>query len=96
MASIARNDPCHCGSGQKYKRCCIDKADAQKKDLKIPLSILAISVVLAAALFFVKGMEWAGVALGGGLILSIISAVAKAPPPPREDGARADSINFGN
>ena len=22
---IGRNDPCHCGSGQKYKKCCIDK-----------------------------------------------------------------------
>jgi len=23
-----RNEPCHCGSGKKYKQCCIDK-DAQ-------------------------------------------------------------------
>jgi tetratricopeptide (TPR) repeat protein len=22
---VGRNDPCHCGSGQKYKRCCLDK-----------------------------------------------------------------------
>ena len=22
---IGRNDPCHCGSGKKYKRCCIKK-----------------------------------------------------------------------
>lgn len=22
---IGRNDPCHCGSGQKYKRCCLTK-----------------------------------------------------------------------
>jgi len=25
---IGRNDPCHCGSGQKYKRCCQDKDEA--------------------------------------------------------------------
>ncbi len=25
MPRIGRNDPCHCGSGQKYKRCCVDK-----------------------------------------------------------------------
>src|SRR5690554_1668616 len=24
---IGRNDPCPCGSGKKYKRCCIDKED---------------------------------------------------------------------
>jgi hypothetical protein len=22
---IGRNDPCHCGSGKKYKKCCLDK-----------------------------------------------------------------------
>ena len=25
-AKIGRNDPCLCGSGQKYKRCCLGKA----------------------------------------------------------------------
>ena len=25
MSKIGRNDPCPCGSGEKYKRCCIDK-----------------------------------------------------------------------
>jgi hypothetical protein len=29
MSKVGRNDPCPCGSGKKYKRCCIDK---QKKD----------------------------------------------------------------
>jgi SEC-C motif len=23
-----RNDPCHCGSGKKYKQCCLDKDSA--------------------------------------------------------------------
>ena len=23
-----RNDPCHCGSGKKYKKCCLAKDDA--------------------------------------------------------------------
>ena len=25
MAKTGRNDSCHCGSGKKYKRCCLDK-----------------------------------------------------------------------
>jgi tetratricopeptide (TPR) repeat protein len=25
MAKTGRNDPCHCGSGKKYKRCCLQK-----------------------------------------------------------------------
>lgn len=25
MMKVGRNDPCPCGSGEKYKRCCMDK-----------------------------------------------------------------------
>jgi len=25
MAKTGRNDPCPCGSGKKYKKCCVDK-----------------------------------------------------------------------
>ena len=28
MAKTGRNDPCHCGSGKKYKRCCEVKDEA--------------------------------------------------------------------
>jgi len=28
--SIGRNDPCHCGSGKKYKKCCLEKDEAAR------------------------------------------------------------------
>lgn len=28
MSSIGRNDPCHCGSGKKYKKCCLSTEEA--------------------------------------------------------------------
>lgn len=28
MAKIGRNEPCPCGSGQKYKRCCLSRDEA--------------------------------------------------------------------
>ena len=28
MVKTGRNDPCHCGSGKKYKRCCLEKDEA--------------------------------------------------------------------
>lgn len=28
-ARPGRNDPCHCGSGLKYKQCCLDKDEAK-------------------------------------------------------------------
>lgn len=31
---MGRNDPCPCGSGLKYKKCCLDKESPQSEDLK--------------------------------------------------------------
>jgi hypothetical protein len=30
MSKLGRNDPCHCGSGQKYKKCHLPTDDAAK------------------------------------------------------------------
>ena len=27
---LGRNDPCHCGSGKKYKKCCMEKDEAAR------------------------------------------------------------------
>lgn len=32
MAKPGRNDPCRCGSGHKYKKCCLPKDDAVERD----------------------------------------------------------------
>ena len=32
MAKPGRNDPCRCGSGNKYKKCCLAKDDAVERD----------------------------------------------------------------
>lgn len=33
MTKLGRNDRCHCGSGKKYKKCCMDKDAAEEKNL---------------------------------------------------------------
>ena len=30
-----RNDPCHCGSGRKYKHCCLDKDEAEARAARV-------------------------------------------------------------
>lgn len=40
-----RNDPCHCGSGRKYKNCCLDK-DESKLTSKLGIAGLVIAVIL--------------------------------------------------
>jgi tetratricopeptide (TPR) repeat protein len=34
---IGRNDPCHCGSGQKYKRCCQEKDETTERAARAEL-----------------------------------------------------------
>lgn len=35
MVTLGRNDPCHCGSGKKYKKCHLAKdAEAERKALE--------------------------------------------------------------
>jgi len=29
MSKLGRNDPCSCGSGKKFKKCCLDKPDQE-------------------------------------------------------------------
>jgi len=31
MSKIGRNDQCHCGSGKKYKKCCLNKDQAESR-----------------------------------------------------------------
>lgn len=52
-----RNDPCHCGSGRKYKNCCIDK-DESTLISKLGIVGLAIALIL--------GVWFLGTALSGG------------------------------
>jgi hypothetical protein len=32
--SLGRNDPCHCGSGKKYKQCCLGKDEAAARETR--------------------------------------------------------------
>jgi len=33
--SIGRNDPCPCGSGKKYKQCCLAKDEAKAREARL-------------------------------------------------------------
>ena len=41
-----RNEPCPCGSGKKFKKCCDGKADASEKMRSRGLAALLIIVLL--------------------------------------------------
>lgn len=52
-----RNDPCHCGSGKKYKNCHMEKDNA-KTGSKLGMIALVIAVLM--------GLWFAGMAISGG------------------------------
>lgn len=61
---IDRNDPCPCGSGKKYKKCCMDKEeekemDEQHNDTFTPEDIMALSdSVFNKAFHFIKSSKY--------------------------------------
>ena len=49
MAKIGRNDPCPCGSGQKYKRCCLDNDEAVAREKRAAANVATAAAAAAAA-----------------------------------------------
>ncbi len=44
-SSIGRNDACHCGSGNKYKNCCLNK-DKSSMKANVGIGILIVVILL--------------------------------------------------
>jgi hypothetical protein len=47
---VGRNEPCPCGSGKKYKHCCLEKAPAMSLQFKLMLGAGAIILLVCAIL----------------------------------------------
>jgi len=48
--SIGRNDPCPCGSGKKYKRCCLEKGSESSLQYKIILGLVVFALLAGLVL----------------------------------------------
>ncbi len=96
-AEVSRNDPCPCGSGDKYKRCCLGKEQsiATARDMKLP-AILAVVAVAISIGVGVASTPQTGLAIAGALLLGIGAwAIFRDPPPPRKGNDHPAAINFG-
>ena len=51
---LGRNDPCYCGSGLKYKKCCMSKASSNSQINQLDLSI---SSILSAIRFGLENLD---------------------------------------
>jgi hypothetical protein len=46
--TLSRNDPCHCGSGKKYKQCHLDKDEAAAREARAKAAAAAPETAPAA------------------------------------------------
>lgn len=54
MAAIGRNQPCPCGSGLKYKRCCALKGNKASLGSRIAISLIGLMLLTGAVFMFVS------------------------------------------
>ncbi len=52
--NVGRNEPCPCGSGEKYKRCCEGKA-TQSQKLWRGLAVLIALIVILVTVGIIRG-----------------------------------------
>ena len=79
---IGRNDPCPCGSGEKYKKCCLKKNDG-------PISDLAAQYVQKYSIRTKNDRDIAGIRRAGKLVLDTLDMVEARLYP----GMKTDEIN---
>lgn len=95
MATVARNDPCPCGSGNKYKQCCMRSGGAEKQKRNQILSGIAVMIIVVALALAIFVGTSTGVTVGGvGLALLGGYWLFTDPPAPRS-GGNPGAINFG-
>lgn len=93
--AAARNDPCPCGSGLKYKKCCLKTGGARRAQrLKITQTMIvtfAVAAVLCA--IFWKPAIGGGIAIVG--LISVVAYWLATNPPPTGGGGDPSAIRFG-
>jgi hypothetical protein len=63
MSAIGRNEPCPCGSGLKYKRCCALKQHKTPLGSRIAISLIGL-MLLTGAIFMLMSLDDSGTSLG--------------------------------
>ena len=59
MPELGRNAPCPCGSGLKFKRCCLNKQEQSSVGSRIALSFVAI-MLIGGAIFLLTSLDELG------------------------------------
>ena len=94
--TLSRNDPCSCGSGKKYKQCCINAPTKQAMRMsKLAMTFAILSIPVGIGVGYNTNDIENGVV--SGLITLLVGLglqIFRNPPPSRGRGG-ADRIGFG-
>jgi len=94
--SVTRNDPCPCGSGLKYKRCCLGKTPPLRGKRLLLSGLVAVLAVGGAVVISVFHGPKTG--LGTGVVLLLVAGIlyiVRSPPPSGHGRGGSSDINFG-
>ena len=93
--AINRNEACPCGSGLKYKKCCLKTGGPKTRSAAVTGAVLA---VIAGLIAFALGY-WVDRSVGVLTAIAGLSGVGAyvmfSDPPNARDGGDPSSINFG-
>ena len=105
---IGRNDLCPCGSGKKYKHCCLGQTfsvdggvvvtekEEAASNKRSAIMILAAGVVLSIGVGFWKGTYTALIVAAAWALGSAAYLSFRNPPPVNENAGDPAALNFGN
>lgn len=94
-SDVNRNDPCPCGSGKKYKQCCLGKAaSGLNRKTQIALGIAAAALVIAAILYAMVGKD-AAIIVGALGVLGAGAWWLFSDPPGSKGPGDPGAISYG-
>ena len=98
--TVARNAPCPCGSGKKYKRChgadgAEEPSAVKKRVQKLPLLIAVGGLNAGVIHAFTVGFDTGGLVAVGGVVAAIALSVFSDPPPPNANPGDPAGLGFG-
>lgn len=94
MSETGRNEPCPCGSGKKYKRCCMGAGVQEAKRTRLITTIVIAILAVAGGVTLAFSQE-------AGILVAILGAAGAGvwlwltAPPPSTGGGDPGAINFG-
>ena len=94
-SDINRNDPCPCGSGKKYKQCCLGTAASGfDRKARIASGVAAAALIIAAILYATVGTD-AAIIVGALGVLGAGAWWLFSDPPSSKGSGDPGAISYG-